>query len=70
MIIATLVKTAYEGSITTPCIMFAKWCSLNMLHFPIRAAINARLLMNGDLSRITADTPDADVDVDPDTTIM
>lgn len=45
--------------------VFAKWCSLQtderLQCTPIIAAINARFIMNGDLSRITADTPDAEL---------
>ncbi|KAJ5437024.1 hypothetical protein N7445_007909 [Penicillium cf. griseofulvum] len=42
--------------------MFAMWCSLQknstFQYNGIKAAIHARFIMNGDLSRITPDTPD------------
>ncbi|KAJ5176516.1 uncharacterized protein N7482_002393 [Penicillium canariense] len=54
-----MIRGIYNNAI------FAKWCSLqtdkHLQDAPIKAAINARFIMNGDLSRITADTPDAEI---------
>lgn len=41
--------------------MFAKWCSLQLDVGQYTTAINARFIMTNDLSRITDDTPDADL---------
>ncbi|KAK2598275.1 hypothetical protein N8I77_011699 [Diaporthe amygdali] len=41
--------------------MFAKWCSLQPDAGQHASAINARFIMTNDLSRITDDTPDADL---------
>ncbi|CAG8885870.1 unnamed protein product [Penicillium egyptiacum] len=55
----SLVRGIYNNT------MFAKWCSLQTCSVfqsgDIKAAINARFIMNGDLSRITADTPDEEL---------
>ncbi|KAJ5256936.1 hypothetical protein N7478_013040 [Penicillium angulare] len=54
-----LVRGIYNNTI------FAKWCSIQteqrFQSYQIQAAISARFIMNGDISRITPDTPETNL---------